>query len=492
VSAKRYSVKTLGCKANLYDSQLLEAELQKRGWTPALSGETPDLCVVNSCTVTDEADRQSRKLAQKTAALNSKTRVVLTGCGAEVEPEKFAETSGVHFVVGNQNKNRLVDLVLREIEGERDVSPLTTKGMVLGGVRAYSEILSRHPIDREWVSGESAFMLPPVHLRGESGRVRGFLKIQDGCNAFCTYCIIPYGRGPSRSPSIASTLERVRSLHAQGTREVILTGTNIGDYGVDWSKDEGGDGKPKLEELVSAILEKTAIERIRIGSLDPTEITPKLRAILSSHPRACAHFHVSLQSAHSKVLRLMKRKYAYEQIEECLTAIGAMPAPTGGTFVGMDVITGFPGEGEEEFEVSIERLRRLPWTRLHVFPYSEREGTPATRLPNSVYPHERARRAKVLRELSLERMKATHHEILDAYRRHGRALDRVLIEGPTKGPDGKRLYVGGYSSNYVRTLLAVDDEAAASALSNRVVSVAPESLVVDSSQGDVAILGSLL
>jgi threonylcarbamoyladenosine tRNA methylthiotransferase MtaB len=495
VIAKRYSVKTLGCKANLYDSQLLEAELQKRGWTPALSGETPDLCVVNSCTVTDEADRQSRKLAQKAAAADSKTRVVLTGCGAEVEPEKFAETAGVDFVVGNQNKNRLVDLVLRRIEDETaapaDLAP-ATKGVVLGGVRAYSEILSRHPIDREWNLSESAFMLPPVHLRGESGRVRGFLKIQDGCNAFCTYCIIPYGRGPSRSPSITSIVEQVRALHSQGIREVILTGTNIGDFGIDWAPADGGDGKPKLEELVSAILEKTEIERVRIGSLDPTEITPELRSILVANPRACAHFHVSLQSAHSKVLRLMKRKYAYEQVEACLTAIAALPAPNGGAFVGMDVITGFPGEGEEEFELSLERLRKLPWSRLHVFPYSEREGTPATRLPNAVYPHERARRAKILRELSLERMKSVHHGILEGYRRHGRTLDRVLIEGPIKGPDASRLYVGGYSSNYVRTLLAVESEEAARALSNQVVSVAPETLVVDSSQGDVAILGSLL
>jgi threonylcarbamoyladenosine tRNA methylthiotransferase MtaB len=495
VIAKRYSVKTLGCKANLYDSQLLEAELQKRGWQPALANEPADLCVVNSCTVTDEADRQSRKLAQKIAG-DARTRVVLTGCGAEVEPEKFAETSGVRFVVGNQDKHRLVDLVLAEIDAELDAEKDETAGLargrVLGGVQSYSEILSRHPMDREWAMTESAFALPPVHLRGESGRVRGFLKIQDGCNAFCTYCIIPYGRGPTRSPSIETVIDQVRSLREQGIREVILTGTNIGDYGVDWDVAAGGDGRPKLERLLTEILEKTEMERIRIGSLDPVEITPELRSILAANPRVCAHFHVSLQSAHSKVLRLMKRKYAYEDVENCLNAISELPSPVGGPFVGMDIITGFPGEAMEEFELSLERLRTLPWTRLHVFPYSERDGTPATRLPKSVYPHERVRRAKLLRELSLERMKKLHHAVLEGYRQHGRPLDRVLIEGPTKGPDAARVYVGGYSSNYIRALIPVADEAAARALSNQVIAVAPESLFVDSSQGDVAIVGARL
>jgi threonylcarbamoyladenosine tRNA methylthiotransferase MtaB len=481
VETKRYSVKTLGCKANLYDSQLIETELQRRGWVPAEAGESADLCIVNSCTVTDEADRQSRRMAEK-AAIDPGTRVLMTGCGAEVAPEKLASAKGIAYVVGNQDKSRLVELALAALETDRPA-----QASVLGSVTPYSELLSRHPIDREWAAPESEFLLPAPRMRGESGRMRGFLKIQEGCDSFCTYCIIPYGRGPSRSPSIDFLVERVRELHAQGAREVILTGTNLGDYGVDWSGGAGSKGSPQLVRLVSEILERTDVERIRLGSLDPVEIEPGLRKLVATEPRVCAHFHVSLQSPHSRVLRLMKRKYAWEQVEECLHAIAELPSPPGGVFVGMDVIAGFPGEGTEEFELGVERLRGLPWTRLHVFPYSEREGTPATRLPASVYPHERARRAKVLRELSLERMKAVHHELVEGSRRHGRGLDRVLVEGPVKGPDPSRLFVGGYSSNYFRAILPVASESEAAALRNRVVSAAPESLLVDSSQGDVGL-----
>lgn len=476
---KKYELKTLGCKANLYDSQLIEAELQSRGWVPAEKGETPDLCVVNSCTVTDEADKQSRKMASKASQASPSTRVVMTGCGAEVDPTKSAAASGVDFVVGNQNKNRLVDLVLGAIDQGLE------KGTLLGGVSSYTQILSRHPMDREWASPESSFMLPPAHLRGESGRTRAFIKIQEGCNSFCTYCIIPYGRGPSRSLPIKNLVDQVKTLITQGVREIVITGTNIGDYGVDFS----AAGKPQLELLIASLLGETELERLRISSLDPVEISPELQAIYAANPRLCSHFHVSLQSPHSKVLKLMKRKYTSVEVNETLTKIAELPAPIGGVFAGMDVITGFPGEGVEEFEAGVEVLRALPWSRLHVFPYSEREGTPATRLPNSVPQNERVRRAKVLRDLSLERLKKIHHEVLDDFRKHGRLLDRVLIEGSVRGPDPTKAYVGGYTSNYLRVILPVESAEAGERLTNEIVSLEPESLIVDSNQGDVAFIG---
>ena len=484
MASPTYSLKTLGCKANLYDSQLIEAELQKRGWTSATADAPADLCIVNSCTVTDEADKQSRRVAAQAAAASTGTRVVMTGCGAEVDPAKMGVSGAVDFIVGNQDKNRLVDLVLAAIE-KPPADAGIAKGVLLGGVANYGDLLSRHPMDREWATPESSFMLPPVHLQGESGRRRGFLKVQEGCNSFCTYCIIPYGRGPSRSLPIAALVEQVRSLVAQGIREVVITGTNIGEYGADLS----GDGAPMLEALVEGILADTSLERLRIGSLDPVEIGPNLRQIYATNPRLCAHFHVSLQSPHSKILRLMKRKYAAEAVTECLTAIADLPAPLGGVYAGMDVITGFPGETREDFDLGVERLRSLPWTRLHVFPYSERKGTPATRLPNAVDPSERARRAKVLRALSLERMQSHHRKILDDHRAHGRLLDRVLIESAVKGPNPGQAYVGGYTSNYFRVVLPVESTAAGEAMKNTVVAVRPESVVVDSSQGDVAFLG---
>ncbi len=485
---KKYELKTLGCKANLYDSQLIEAELQSRGWLPAMPGEAPDLCVVNSCTVTDEADKQSRKMAKRAGQANPDTRVVMTGCGAEVAPEKIAGDAEIDFVVGNQSKNRLVELVLGAIESESSANRERgiRKGVLLGGVSDYSEIISRHPMDREWATPESSFLLPPAHLRGESGRTRAFIKIQEGCNSFCTYCIIPYGRGPSRSLASAALVAQVSTLVAQGIREIVITGTNIGDYGADLSP----DGKPQLENLIREILAQTRLERLRISSLDPVEISPELRAIYAENPRLCAHFHVSLQSAHSKVLKLMKRKYSSVEMTDTLRTIAELPAPIGGVFAGMDMITGFPGEGTEEFEAGVEALRALPWTRLHVFPYSEREGTPATRLPNSVPKSERVRRAKILRDLSLERLKDVHARVLADFRAHGRLLDRVLIEGPVKGPDPARIYVGGYSSNYLRVVLPVASAEEAAGLENQVLALKPESLLVDSNAGDVAFLAA--
>lgn len=485
-TSKKYELKTLGCKANLYDSQLIEAELQKRGWIPAEKGETPDLCVVNSCTVTDEADKQSRKMAAKASRADPKTRVVMTGCGAEVDPEKNAATPGVDFVVGNQNKNRLVDLVLAAITAQTDRG--LKKGTLLGGVISYSQILSRHPMDREWAMPESSFMLPPAHLRGESGRTRAFIKIQEGCNSFCTYCIIPYGRGPSRSLPIEILVAQVRTLVEQGIREIVITGTNIGDYGIDFPP----AGKPQLELLIASILRDTSIERLRISSLDPVEISSELRELYAANPRLCSHFHVSLQSPHSKILKLMKRKYSAAEVTNTLTEISELPAPVGGVFAGMDVITGFPGETQEEFEWGVSAMRILPWSRLHVFPYSEREGTPATRLPNSVPKPERVRRAKILRDLSLERMKEHHGSILTEFRKHGRLLDQVLIEGPVKGPDPSKVYVGGYTTNYLRVILPVGSEKEASDLENQVLSLRPSSILVDSNQGDVAFLAESL
>lgn len=489
---RSYAIRTFGCKANLYDSQLIEAELQKRGYTPAKADEEPEITFVNSCTVTNEADIQSKKAARLAARDNPNTRVVFTGCGAEVEPEKYLDTPGLSFVVGNQNKDKIVDLVLgairsNPIDQSQIIRPHPT---VLGTVTDYQEILSRHPMDREWPTPESSFMLPPasMELNGESSRTRTFIKVQEGCDSFCTYCIIPYGRGPARSPKISFLVDQVHELVKQGTREVVITGTNIGDYGVDWSEDK----KPRIEDLVEAILNETKLERLRVSSLDPVEISPRMIEIMKSNPRFMPHFHVSLQSANTAVLRLMKRKYGAHEVETCLNSIASIPAPHGGVFVGMDVITGFPGETDEHFEDTLLRLKSLPWSRLHVFPYSEREGTPATRLPHKIQNSVRVERARILRELSLERLKSIHQHALIEVKKTGRGFDRVLMEGVTTGPTRDRVWVGGYSSNYLRVLVAVDSTEKARSIQNQTLDgLSPESVFVDSNQGDVAFITRL-
>jgi threonylcarbamoyladenosine tRNA methylthiotransferase MtaB len=454
---KTYLVRTLGCKANMYDSQLIEAELQKRGWQPladtgSASRGTPlnaDLCIVNSCTVTDEADRQTRKMAARLLRENPDARVVVTGCGAEVDPERLARSQGVHYVIGNRNKPNLVELILQKFEESRPDA--ASGGRIIDaetGPVGYAEMFSRHPMDREWPLAESSFIRPPVHLDGHSGKTRAFLKIQEGCNSFCTYCVIPYGRGPSRSLRPVEVISQVRELVSEGIREVVITGTNIGDYGTDLGSE------PMLTQLLEMIFKETDLQRLRVSSLDPTEITDSMLELMSREKRFCPHFHVSLQSPDTRILKLMKRRYGFQQVKDCLEKINAIPAPVGGVFVGMDVITGFPGESDEDFERTYQALASLPWSRLHVFPYSEREGTPATRLPGVVPREKRLERTQKLKALSLQRLNEIHEKVLKTCQAGGQELTGILMEKPMK-IDGV-LRASGYTANYLRVILDQD------------------------------------
>ncbi len=478
-----YVVKTLGCKANLYDSQLIEKALQERGWKPtadeidAGEGAEVQLCIVNSCTVTDEADRQTRKWADRLAKEHPQAKVLVTGCGAEVDPEGMAQAKSVDWVVGNQNKDRMIELILNSAG---NISSDILNQSVLGTTKPYKELLSKHPMDREWPALIDSFQVPPVRLSGNSDKTRSFLKVQEGCDSFCTYCIIPYGRGPGRSLSIDESVSQVQTLVQQGVREVVLTGTNLGEYGSDW-----GAG-PKLSDLIDSILKKTELARLRVSSLDPTEISPSILDLMRSESRFCPHFHVSLQSPSSKILRLMKRRYGFEQVQDCLQKIAALALSPdsaghqypGGIFVGMDVITGFPGETDEEFQWTFDALSKLPWTRLHVFPYSERKGTPAVRLPGVVPKHKRVERTRILNRLSMDRLKTHYQNVLEFSRKAQLPLTSVLVEKA-----GESRWQAGFTPNYLRILLPQDPTSR-----NELIAVEPCEIMVDSSSNDVALV----
>ncbi len=479
---KSYVVKTLGCKANLYDSQLIEKGLQEQGWKPSNSDSDPsgsvELCIVNSCTVTDEADRQTKKWAARLAKENPNAKILVTGCGAEVDPEGMAQSKGVSAVVGNQNKDRMVELVLDSVAS---LSSDILNHSVLGTTKTYKELLSKHPMDREWPAISDSFLPPPVHLEGHSDKTRAFLKIQEGCDAFCTYCIIPYGRGPSRSLAITDAVVQVKHLVEQGIREIVLTGTNIGEYGSEWGKGL------QLGELIRAILDQTSLERLRVSSLDPTEITSEILTLMRENSRFCPHFHVSLQSPSSKILRLMKRGYGFEDVKNCLEKIAELGKQLpdrnirGGVFVGMDVITGFPGETDEEFQWTYDALATLPWTRLHVFPYSERKGTPATRLPDSVPQHVRVERTRKLNRLSMQRLQTHYKTILAEVSSQNGSLHGVLMEKATEAR-----WQAGFTPNYLRILVP-----SASAVRNELVSASPHEVMIDSNGNDVALISKL-
>jgi threonylcarbamoyladenosine tRNA methylthiotransferase MtaB len=468
---KRFLVKTLGCKANSSDGQQIEAGLLRQGWSPARVDSEADVIVVNSCTVTDEADRQSRKLVRDLARKNPGVRVIYTGCGAEVDPESALQIPGVSAVVGNQDKDRAADWIVRHLED----APTTPE--ILGSVRGYDEFRSKHPMDREWAmpstGAEEILSLDPS---ASTFRTRAFIKIQEGCNAFCTYCVIPYGRGPARSLKIDEIVDQVKLLRDEGIREVILTGTNIGDYGIDWSD------QPRVDDLIEAILTRSGIERLRVGSLDPTEISSRMVGLMESHQGFCPHFHVSVQHTESRILKLMKRKYGGAEVEACLERLGAMSRKP---FVGMDLITGFPGESEDDFRAMEERLGRMVWSRLHVFPYSERSGTPATRLPGSVEFSQRKERARRLLALSLDRMTRRFSEM-----RSGGSdrIEDVLIEGRVKGPDGSRTWLAGYSPDYQRVLLP-EEHGVSVPVRNSIVPVRIGRWFVDRASGEVSWIG---
>ncbi len=465
-----YSVHTLGCKANLSEGDRLEGEFRKKGWAPWKSQDASPsgkfICVINSCTVTDEADRQSRKLASKLGRIHPGALIVVTGCAAEVDPERIAASTGVHYVIGNREKLTLVDQVLELVEKPRLPG---APGEVLGSARGYEQILSRHPRDREWPSVESPELLT------DSQHTRVFLKIQEGCNAFCTYCVIPYGRGPSRSLSLEQVVQKIQELVQSGTQEVVLTGTNIGDWGQDFGS--------SFEDLVEGILKQTDLKRLRLSSLDPVEISDRLIQLMKEHPQLCKHFHVSLQSAHPRILKLMKRKYGIEEVRSCLKRIAEISSSeVDRPFVGMDVITGFPGESEENFQQSLEELKSLPWDRLHVFPYSEREGTPATRLPQAVPVHQRKERARVLQALSFERLQARYAAIQEELRQGKAPLKSVLMERPYHSQSG--VSVSGTTSNYVR-IRVVGEALSEQVQRNSIQEICPDVIRSSAAQGEV-------
>ncbi len=359
----QFQIHTFGCKVNTYDSGLLQSRLHKDGFQAVDSN--PKVHVLNTCAVTKEATREAVKTARRLKIKNPDSLVVVTGCAAQVDTDEFTHVPGVDLVVANSHKGQLEQLIRKYYSGEL----------------------------RERIFKSNIFKKEDLEAGGgvELGHTRSFLKIQDGCNSFCTFCVIPFARGKSRSLTVAEICARIDELVASGVKEVVLTGVHIADY---------RDGENVLDDLVEQILLRTKILRLRLSSLEPLEVSDRLLAMYAAEPRLCRHFHMSIQSANSKVLREMKRQYSAEAVESSLTAI-AERVP--GAFVGMDVIAGFPGESDDEFLDSFERLKRLPWTQLHVFPYSERPGTFAARRKDLVENTAIQKRALMLRELSLDR-----------------------------------------------------------------------------------------
>ncbi|MEK6774153.1 MAG: tRNA (N(6)-L-threonylcarbamoyladenosine(37)-C(2))-methylthiotransferase MtaB [Bdellovibrionota bacterium] len=361
----QFQIHTFGCKVNTYDSGLIERNIQKSN-----VDSTPSrIHILNTCAVTAEATKEAVRTIRRLKSKDPLCTVVVTGCAAQVDTGSFENLPGADLVVANSHKMKIPEILQDYFKGK--IKQKVFKSNIF------------HKEDLESGGGL------------ETSHSRSFLKIQDGCNSFCTFCVIPYARGKSRSLSISALIDRVNHLHQKGFQEIVLTGVHIGDY-----EDSVDGNKKQLEDLVEAVLLKTKVPRFRLTSLEPIELTNRLLELYSD-PRLCPHFHMSIQSANSDVLKNMKRKYTQSEVE---AAFYKIEKKLPNAFVGLDVIAGFPTETHEQFEDTYESLARTPWTRLHVFPYSERPGTKAAQFLNAVPWPERLHRASRLRELSSYRL----------------------------------------------------------------------------------------
>lgn len=403
---KKAAYYTLGCKLNFSETSTFGKTLADMGVITAAKGEQADICLINTCSVTEVADHKCRQAIHRMVRQNPGAFVVVTGCYAQLEGETVSQIPGVDLVLGSNEKADLIQYLSD----------------------AWSQPREGHLHQHHTVKTKDIKTFQPSCSRGN--RTRYFLKVQDGCNYFCTYCTIPFARGQSRNPTIASLVEQAQQAAAEGGKEIVLTGVNIGDF--------GRTTHEQFIDLVKALDQVEGIERFRISSLEPDLMSDEL-IDYCAHSRAfMPHFHVPLQSGSDEVLKLMHRRYDTQLFAHKIHLIKEkMPH----AFIGVDVMVGCRGELPECFEACYEFLKGLPVTQLHVFPYSERPGTAALRIPYVVDDKEKKRRAHQLLVLSDEKTQAFYAEQI------GQEAD-VLFE---KAARGKAMH--GFTENYVRVEL---------------------------------------
>lgn len=410
-----FAIATLGCKVNTYESQGYESALLEKGYEQVSFKEKADVYIINTCAVTNTAGSKSRQKIHAAIALNPEALIAVVGCYAQTASEQLEQDANIDILLGSDGKSRLADMIE---EGLRKKRPQK----LIHDVRKVN-----------------VFEALPIH-RFEH-QTRAFLKIQDGCNQFCSYCIIPYTRGRIRSRRPGDVIKEVEKLAASGYREVVLTGIHLSSYGVDFREDK----KSGLFELIGRLNEIQGLERIRLGSLEPRIITEESAAFLASIPKFCPHFHLSLQSGCDSVLKRMNRHYTTEEYyEKCeiLRRYFHNPAIT------TDVIVGFPGETEEEFEATRQFLEKVHFYEMHVFKYSRRKGTVADRMEGQIPEPVKGERSDVL--LELDRSMSQEYRTLFLGKELEILLEEeVMIEGDR--------YLVGHTKEYVRC--AVDLEA---------------------------------
>ena len=406
----RVALHNLGCKVNAYEIEAMQQLLEEAGYEIVPFEPGADIYVINTCTVTNIADRKSRQMLHKAKKMNPEAIVVATGCYVQTGGDKLEKDEAIDLVLGNNQKINIVEALAEYAENKPGHGSHVIK---INQTKEYEDLSIDHTAEH----------------------VRAYIKVQDGCNQFCTYCIIPYARGRVRSRNIESVLREVHSLAEKGYKEVVLTGIYLSSYGVDFPEEK----KETLLSLIRAVHEIEGIQRIRLGSLEPGIVTREFAEGIAALPKVCPHFHLSLQSGCDETLERMNRRYRsgeYRERCELLREVYENPALT------TDVIVGFPQESEEEFQKSYDFVDGIHFYETHIFKYSRRQGTKAAAMDGQLTEAEKARRS--------EKMIEMHHRHAKDYERSmlGKELEVLIEEEYTK--DGQIWYLG-HSREYIKT-----------------------------------------
>jgi len=400
---KTVAITTLGCKVNQFESASFISRFQNHGLEVVPFTSKADIYVINTCAVTGKAGAQSRQMIRRAMRNNPEARIMVTGCYAQVSSQEVLELADLPIcLVGNENKHLLVDIALS--------NKLCDLEIYIGDISKKREI-------------------SPLEVQRFSGRTRAYIKVQDGCNNFCSYCIVPYARGRVRSLPPDKVMEQIATFAREGYRELVLTGIHVGHYGTDF------DPSMSLLDLIRHIDERQDELRYRISSLEPKEISPEMLEVLAASQRFMPHFHLPLQSGDNGILQKMNRTYTREEFRATVQGIIArMPEAA----IGIDVMVGFPGEDEQAFQNTKELLEELPITYLHVFPYSVRPGTAAEKMEGHLPKEVKDQRAAALRELDHKKRTAFYSKFIGTSR-------RVLAESSKN----KFKMMRGFSGNYI-------------------------------------------
>ncbi len=434
---------TFGCKLNFAETSAIAAEFASRGISRVKAGQTPDIVLINTCSVTEEADKKCRQTARSLHRRYPDAAIILTGCYAQLKPAEAASLDGVAVVAGNDKKGLILDYL--------------------------DQWLADRKPRREVIAAKDIRAFTPSCSRGD--RTRYFLKVQDGCDCWCTYCAIPAARGRSRSATIDQLVGQAEAAAAEGGKEIVITGVNIGDFGKRGPDGLAPERREDFLQLIRALDKVEGIERYRISSIEPDLLTDEIIDFVAGSRAFMPHFHIPLQCGSDTVLRLMRRRYDTSLFAKKIErARSAMPH----AFIGVDIIAGARGETDEEFERSLRFVESLDITRLHVFPYSERPGTKALEIPHQVSREEKQRRVARLISLSEKKLGDFSARFLGQTR-------PVLLEHPKPGHA-----MAGFTDNYLR--VSVSD--APIELDNAIVPVRLDRIVTGSG-GEPEFIGSI-